>query len=74
MQIEKEPQYQEVQNQSEFQQQVQAPPPQAEPAAESWAENNDGFGQDEIMTLAAYTITHKLIEEEGFDPAEQTTK
>ena len=50
MQIEKEPQYQEVQNQSEFQQQVQAPPPQADPAAESWAEKNEWFGLDEIMT------------------------
>ena len=70
MQIEKEPQYQEVQNQSEFQQQVQAPPPQADPAAESWAEKNEWFGQDEIMTLAAFNIHQKLIEEEGFDPSD----
>ena len=70
MQIEREPQYQEVPNQQAFQQQVQAPPPQADPAAESWAEKNEWFGQDEIMTLAAFNIHQKLIEEEGFDPSD----
>jgi len=68
MQIEREPLYQEVPNQQAFQQQVQAPTPQADPAAESWAEKNEWFGQDEIMTLAAFNIHQKLIEEEGFDP------
>ena len=68
MQIEREPVYQEVPNQQAFQQQVQAPTPQADPEAESWAEKNEWFGQDEIMTLAAFNIHQKLIEEEGFDP------
>ncbi len=68
IQIEREPVYQEVPNQPAFQQQVQAPTPQADPEAESWAEKNEWFGQDEIMTLAAFNIHQKLIEEEGFDP------
>jgi len=68
MQIEREPVYQEVPNQLAFQQPVQASTPQADPAAESWAEKNEWFGQDEIMTLAAFNIHQKLIEEEGFDP------
>ena len=70
MQIEREPVYQEVPNQQAFQQQVQAPTPQADPAAESWAEKNEWFGQDEIMTMAAFNIHQKLIEEEGFDPSD----
>jgi len=70
MQIEREPVYQEVPNQQAFQQQVQAPTPQADPEAESWAEKNEWFGQDEIMTLAAFNIHQKLIEEEGFDPSD----
>jgi len=68
MQIQREPVYQEVPNQLAFQQPVQASTPQADPAAESWAEKNEWFGQDEIMTLAAFNIHQKLIEEEGFDP------
>jgi len=68
MQIQREPVYQEVPNQQAFQQQVQAPTPQADPEAESWAEKNEWFGQDEIMTLAAFNIHQKLIEQEGFDP------
>ena len=70
MQIEREPQYQEVPNQQAFQEQVQAPPPQADPAAEGWAQKNEWFGQDEIMTMAAFNIHQKLIEEEGFDPSD----
>jgi len=70
MQIEREPVYQEVPNQQAFQRQVQAPTPQADPEAESWAEKNEWFGQDEIMTLAAFNIHQKLIEEEGFDPSD----
>jgi hypothetical protein len=70
MQIQREPVYQEVPNQPAFQQQVQAPTPQADPEAESWAEKNEWFGQDEIMTLAAFNIHQKLIEQEGFDPSD----
>jgi hypothetical protein len=68
MQIQREPVYQNIPQEQSFQQQVQAPTPQADPAAESWAEKNEWFGQDEIMTMAAFNIHQKLIEEEGFDP------
>jgi hypothetical protein len=43
-----------------------APPP--DPRAESWAKENDWFGQDEVMTYAAFGIHRRLIEDEGFDP------
>lgn len=48
-------------------QQRQAPPPVDE-KAQSWAEKNSWFGQDEVMTYAAFGIHRKLVEEEGFDP------
>ena len=38
------------------------------PKAESWAQKNNWFGQDEAMTYAAFGIHKKLVEEEGFDP------
>ena len=49
-----------------------APQQQAEPdpEAEDWASKNEWFGQDETMTLAAFNIHRKLIEEEGFDPSD----
>ena len=58
----------------DFQQQYQQPAQQAapdpDPAAQDWAEKNQWFGEDETMTLAAFNIHRKLIEEEGFDPAD----
>ena len=55
------------------QQYVQQPPQQQAPApvdakAQSWAETNTWFGQDEVMTYAAFGVHRKLVEEEGFDP------
>lgn len=47
---------------------VQRPPAKADPKAESWASDNDWFGQDEVMTYAAFGIHRRLIEDEGFDP------
>ena len=70
MQIEREPVYQNVPQQQMQQQPIQAPTPQADPEAERWAQKNEWFGQDEIMTLAAFNIHQKLIEEEGFDPSD----
>jgi hypothetical protein len=49
-------------------QQTQQPARKPSPKAESWAQKNDWFGQDEAMTYAAFGIHKKLIEEEGFDP------
>ena len=43
------------------------PPPKLDEKQEKWVENNSWFGEDEIMTLAAFSIDQKLIQE-GFDP------
>ena len=56
-----------IQTQQAPQQQVQP-----DPEAEDWAEKNEWFGQDETMTLAAFNIHRKLIEEEGFDTSDPT--
>jgi len=51
------------------QQQVpQAPAPKPDPKAEAWAQKNEWFGSDEVMTYAAFGIHRKLVEEEGIDP------
>jgi len=50
----------------EVQQVAQQPKP--DPKAQQWAEKNEWFGQDEVMTYATFGIHRKLIEEEGFDP------
>ena len=50
------------------QQQRVAEQPQVDPRAQTWAEKNDWFGQDEVMTYAAFGVHRKLVEEEGFDP------
>ena len=62
---------QQVAPQQPVQQQAPAPQPapQPDPRAQTWAEKNEWFGQDEIMTYAAFGIHRKLVEEEGFDPA-----
>jgi hypothetical protein len=39
-----------------------------DPRAEEWAENNEWFGKDEVMTYAAFGIHKKLVEQEGLDP------
>lgn len=49
--------------------QSQPQAPQPDPKAQDWAERNEWFGQDEVMTYAAFGIHRKLVEEEGFDPA-----
>jgi hypothetical protein len=47
-------------------------PPQPEtrpdPKAQAWADRNQWFGADEVMTLAAFNFHKKLVEVEGFDP------
>lgn len=39
-----------------------------DPKAEAWANKNDWFGQDEVMTYASFGIHRRLVEDEGFDP------
>jgi len=67
VQVQKEPEPQSAPTQQPAQQQQQA---QAEPdpRAQDWASKNEWFGQDEVMTYAAFGIHRKLVEEEGFDP------
>lgn len=54
------------------QQQYQAPaqPQRAAPSpqAEDWAERNPWFGQDKMLTYAAWGIHETLVSEEGVDP------
>jgi hypothetical protein len=50
-----------------------APAPQAQqakpdPKAQGWAQKNAWFGEDRIMTTAAFAVHQGLIEDEGFDP------
>jgi hypothetical protein len=47
------------------------PAPQPDPRAEEWASKNEWFGQDQVMTFAAFAIHKTLVEEEGFDPTSE---
>jgi hypothetical protein len=52
-------------------QQAQAPVQQRaapDPRAEDWASRNSWFGQDRMLTYAAWGIHQELIEKEGVDP------
>jgi len=60
-----------AQQQVPMQQPVAPSAPKPDPKAQSWAEKNDWFGSDEVMTYAAFGIHRKLVEEEGFDPASE---
>jgi hypothetical protein len=54
--------------QQQQQQQQAAPPVKPDPRAEKWAGKNDWFGNDRVMTTAAFAIHQQLVEDEGFDP------
>jgi len=56
-----------VVKQPEYQQQEQQPI-NPDPKAQSWAQKNTWFGQDEAMTYTAFSLHKKLVEEEGYDP------
>jgi hypothetical protein len=64
-----------VQRQQQQQQaaQPQAAPQQqqqqADPRAQDWATKNEWFGQDKVMTAAAFALHSQLTEDEGFDPS-----
>jgi hypothetical protein len=49
-------------------QQAAAAPPRPSQQAEEWASRNKWFGQDRVMTYAAWGIHQTLVESEGFDP------
>jgi hypothetical protein len=50
-------------------QQSQPQQPQYDPKAVAWAEKNEWFGQDKMMTAAALALDAQL-KEEGFNPAD----
>ena len=59
-----------AQAKAQVEQQAQQPAQQLQPPsrkAEKWAEDNDWFGNDRIMTSAAYAIHEDLVTQ-GFDP------
>jgi len=69
-----------VKNTKAARQQAPVPPPQApapapapqavaDPKAEEWAEQNEWFGKNTVMTHAVRGIHLDLIRQEGFDPS-----
>lgn len=60
-------QQQEPQQQAPVQQYQQQAPKKVDPRAQSWAEKNEWFGDDTVMTAAAFAIHNSLVEE-AFDP------
>ena len=59
----------EVAPQQQPQQAQQVPQRNPDPKAKQWADQNEWFGEDEPMTLTAFSIHKKMIEEEGWDGA-----
>jgi len=60
------------QNQAnEYNQQQYQPKPKPEPKAVEWAEKNEWFGEDEVMTEAARAIHKNLVIQEKIDPSSQ---
>ena len=65
-------QVQQQQQQQQQQQPVQKPvqqQQQADPRAQDWATKNEWFGQDKVMTAAAFALHSQLTDDEGFDPS-----
>ena len=56
------------QAQPQPQPQPQQRQPDPDPKAQAWAERNNWFGTDEVMTYAAFGLHRRLVEDEGFDP------
>jgi hypothetical protein len=65
LQVERAPEQEAAPVQQPVQQERASEP---DPRAQDWASKNEWFGQDEVMTYAAFGIHRKLVEEEGFDP------
>ena len=62
--------YKQAPQQAQQQAQQQAPAPKTAPSprAERWAESNPWFGQDRVLTYAAWGMHQTLVEQEGVDP------
>lgn len=63
-----EPQEAQTQAQPAPQQQAQQTQAKPDPKAQQWAEKNKWFGEDPILTSAAFGVHALLVEQEGFDP------
>jgi hypothetical protein len=63
-----QPQQQQPVQQQAPQQPVQQQQAQPDPRAMEWKDKNTWFGEDKIMTAAAFALHNQLTEEEGFDP------
>lgn len=48
-----------------------APEARTDPKAQAWADRNQWFGTDEIMTLAAFNFHERLVKSEGYDPTSE---
>jgi len=48
-----------------------APEAKPDPKAQAWADRNQWFGTDEIMTLAAFNFHERLVKSEGYDPTSE---
>jgi hypothetical protein len=57
-----------AQQQQPVQQQPVQQQAQPDPRAMEWKDKNTWFGEDKIMTAAAFALHNQLTEEEGFDP------
>jgi hypothetical protein len=68
-QAQQQPQQQQQPAQQAYQQQQPArQQPKVSPKAEEWAGKNPWFGQDRVMTYAAWGIHQTMVEQEGVDP------
>jgi hypothetical protein len=56
------------QSYQQTQQPQQKAAPKPSPRAQKWAEDNEWFGKDRVMTYVAWGIHQSLIEQEGIDP------
>ncbi len=57
-----------TQPQQQVQQYQQPAAPQPDPKAQTWAQRNEWFGSDKMLTAAAMALHSTLVEDEGFDP------
>lgn len=57
-----------AQPQQQVQQYQQPAAPQPDPKAQTWAQRNEWFGSDKMLTAAAMALHSTLVEDEGFDP------
>ena len=53
---------------AQIQQQSRQPEVPVDPKAQTWAERNEWFGSDKMLTAAAMALHSTLVEDEGFDP------